>query len=268
MAAGKEPPSMKFEAAGAGGPVILVPGGLTGWLSWKPHAEQLSSRYCVVRVQLLSIDLGLRNKAIPFNYSVDFETNALQRTLDQIGIPKADFVAWSYGAEIALNLALNNPDRIRTLTLIEPPAIWVLRSQGHLSEELLKQQKEIQSLGPRDISEAQLVWFSHFAGFVPEGTDPRKLPQWPLWFQHRQSLRTGDVVFRHQDSIKRVRNFKPPVLLFKGEGSAGFLHQIIDVLGEEFPNAQTETLPGGHAPQLVSMEQFMKILTKFWTSTI
>ena len=259
---------MKFEAAGAGGPVILVPGGLTGWLSWKPHAEQLSSRYCVVRVQLLSIDLGLRNKAIPFNYSVDFETNALQRTLDQIGISKADFVAWSYGAEITLNFALDNPERIRTLTLIEPPAIWVLRSQGPLSEELLKQQKEIQSLGPRDISESQLVWFSHFAGFVPEGTDPRKLPQWPLWFQHRQSLRTGDVVFRHQDSIKRVRNFKPPVLLFKGEGSAGFLHQIIDVLGEEFPNAQTEMLPGGHAPQLVSMEQFMKILTKFWTSTI
>jgi len=42
---------------------------------------------------------------------------------------------------------------------------------------------------------------------------------------------------------------------------------LIDILGEEFPNAQTEMLPGGHAPQLVSMQQFMKILTKFWAST-
>lgn len=266
MAAGKQP-SVKFETTGTGEPVVLVPGGLTGWLSWKPHAEQLSSRYRVVRTQLLSVDLGLRNEALPPNYSVDFETNALHRTLDQINISKADFVAWSYGAEITLNFALNNPDRIRTLTLIEPPAIWVLRSRGPLSEELLKQQKQIQSLGPGDISEAQLVWFSHFAGFVPEGTDPRRLPQWSVWFQHRQSLRTRDVVFRHQDNIKRVRTFKPPVLLFKGEGSARFLHQIIDILGEEFPNAQTEMLPGGHAPQLVSMQQFMKILTKFWAST-
>jgi len=33
---------MKFDITGAGEPVVLVPGGLTGWLSWKPHAEQLS----------------------------------------------------------------------------------------------------------------------------------------------------------------------------------------------------------------------------------
>ena len=56
---------MKAEVSGQGRPLVLVPGGLTGWLSWKPHAERLSAAYRVVRVQLLSVDLGLQNEQSP-----------------------------------------------------------------------------------------------------------------------------------------------------------------------------------------------------------
>ncbi|MBI3023273.1 MAG: alpha/beta hydrolase [Thaumarchaeota archaeon] len=211
---------MPFEISGSQieSTIVLVPGGLTGWLSWEPHAKQLSQNYRVVRVQLLSVDLGLRNESLPRGYSVDYETNALARTIEQNRLSQAHFVAWSYGAEVTLNYALNNPDKVRTLTLIEPPAIWVLRSRGPLSRELMEEQKKIQSLGSGDVSESQLEWFTHFAGFVPANVDPKKLPQWPVWLKHRNSLRTGDVVYRHEDDIQRVRNFKKPVMLFKGGG--------------------------------------------------
>lgn len=258
--------TMKSETTGSGDALVLVPGGLTGWLSWEPHAKQLSAKYKVTRVQLLSVESGLSHGPLPPNYSVDYETNALVRTINQAGISKAHFVAWSYGAEITLNFALSNPDRIQTLTLIEPPAIWVLRSRGPLSKEVLGDQRTIQKLGPGDVSESQLEWFAHFAGFVPRGVDPKTLPQWPVWVIHRQSLRTGDVVYRHNDDIQRVRSFDRPVLLFKGIGSSTFLHQIIDILGNEFPKARVETLPGGHAPQVISMGQFMAILDAFLKS--
>ncbi len=248
---------------GSGEPVVLVPGGLTGWTSWEPHAKRLSEDHTAVRVQLTAVDLGLRNEPLPTNYSVDYETQALTIALDQGGVRQSHFAAWSYGAEITLNFALNNPDRVKSLTLIEPPAIWVLRSKGPLSAGLLEDQKTIRALGPRDVSETQLVWFTHFAGFVPQDVDPRTLPQWPVWFKHRQSLRTGDVVYRHEDDIRRVRNFTKPVLLFKGEGSSAWLHEIVDILAIEFPRAEVVTLPGGHAPHIVSMERFMEQLTKF-----
>src|SRR5439155_4075693 len=117
-----------------------------------------------------------------------------------------------------------------------------------LSEGLLEDQKKIAKLGPAPISEEELVWFTHFAGFVPHDVDPRTLPQWPSWMEHRQSLRTQDTVYLHEDSIERVRNFDKPVLLCKGIGSWKFLHDIIDILGEEFPNDETHTLPCRHAP--------------------
>jgi pimeloyl-ACP methyl ester carboxylesterase len=257
---------MKSEVTGRGEPVVLVPGGLTGWLSWEPHAKRLSANHKVVRVQLIAVDLGLQEVRLPANYSVDYETDALTRALDEIGVDEAHFAAWSYGAEITLNFALNNPGRVRTLTLIEPPAIWVLRSRGPLSEKLQGEREMIQTLGPDEVSEAQLEWFSHFAGFVPRSVDPKTLPQWPLWISHRQSLRTGDAAFRHEDDISRVRSFAKPTLLLKGEGSSDFLHQIIDILAVEFPKSRLELLPGGHAPHIVSMDRFMEKYEKLLSS--
>ncbi len=259
-------PALGLDVTGEGESIVLVPGGLTGWLSWEPHAKKLSVDHRVARVQLMAVDLGLKNEPLPGDYSVDLETDALARALDRAGIEESHFAAWSYGAEITLNFALNNPGRVKTLTLIEPPAIWVIRSRGPLSSGQLEDRKMIQTLGPREVSEAQLVWFTHFAGFVPPNVDPRELPQWAVWFRHRQSLRTGDVVYRHEDDIQRVREFRKPTLLFKGQGSSAWLHQIVDILAVEFPNVRVETLPGGHAPHIVSMDSFMVALGDFIAS--
>jgi pimeloyl-ACP methyl ester carboxylesterase len=256
--------TMKYETVGDGQPVVLVPGGLTGWLSWKPHAERLARARRVVRVQLLAVELGLTGESLPAGYSVRYESEALARAVEHADVDRADFAAWSFGAEISLDYALNNPGRVRTLTLIEPPAVWVLRSRGPLSQDMVEQQQVLARLGPGPISEEQLVWFSHFAGFVPPGVDPRTLPPWPQWFEHRQSLRIQDAPLRHEDSIERVRKFARPVLLFKGGGSASFLHQIVDILGQEFPDAQVAELPGGHGLHIASMDRFLQLLNAFW----
>jgi pimeloyl-ACP methyl ester carboxylesterase len=257
---------MKREVSGSGEPVVLVPGGLTGWLSWEPHARTLAGRFRVTRVQLLAVDMGLRNEPLPKDYSVDYETEGLKQAIDEIGVEQAHFAAWSFGAEVTLNFALNNPARVKTLTLIEPPAIWVLRSRGPLATEQVDDQRTIAKLGPDDVSEAQLGWFTHFAGFVPRDVDPKSLPQWPSWVRHRQSLRTGDVVYRHEDDIRRVRDFQRPTLLFKGEGSTTWLHDIVDILGTEFPRSRVVLLPGGHAPHIVSMKPFMDTFVGFLDS--
>jgi len=260
-------PVMKFEITGKGKTVALVPGGLTGWLSWQPHAELLGRKYQVMRTQLIAVDLGLSNAPLPDGYSVRYESTALANAMLQGGIDQADFVAWSYGAEITLDFALNNPDRVRTLTLIEPPAIWVLRSHGPLSPELIADQGKLAHLGPGDISEDQLAWYTHFTGLVPAEVVPQTLPQWPIWTQHRQSLRIQDLVFRHEDDIQRVREFHKPVFLIKGKGSAPFLHQIVDILGKEFPLAQIQMLAGGHSPHIAEMSSFMEMLDWSWMSS-
>ena len=254
---------LKHDVSGHGEPLVLVPGGLTGWLSWIPHADALSAMRKVIRLQLLSVELGLLGAPLPPRYSVDFEVNALHNTLNMLGIEQADFAAWSYGAEIALSYALHHPDRVQSLTLIEPSAFWILHSRGLYSQDVLDGHRFHKSLATDDVTEEQLVRFSHFAGFVPEDMDPRSLPQWTVWFTHRQSLRFGDIPFQHEDNIELVRRFQKPVLLVRGEGSSPYYHDIIDVLFEELPDARVVTFPGRHAPHIISMQPFLERFTRF-----
>ncbi len=252
-------PLMKAELSGRGEPLVLVPGGLTGWISWVPHAEALADSHRVIRLQLLNVEFGLSGDPLPPGYSVDLEVTALHKTLDHLAIRQADIAGWSYGAQIALSFALHHADRVRSLTLIEPGAYWVLRGAGgpELPHGLIEERNFLRTLSTDQVSEEQLVAFMRIAGFVAEDVDPRSLPQWPVWFQHRQSLQIGSLEFEHQDDLELARQFKKPVLLVKGAGSSPYLHQIIDVLAEQMPQARVVTYPGGHAAHIVSMRSFL-----------
>ncbi|TAL69332.1 MAG: hypothetical protein EPN82_07255 [Bacteroidetes bacterium] len=81
-------------------------------------------------------------------------------------------------------------------------------------------------------------------------------------------MRNNPAVISNYNEIKKVSAFKKPVLLVKGTGSAKFLHEIIDVLGNYFPNNKIIELPGGHAPQIVSMKQFLEYLEEFQSQAV
>jgi pimeloyl-ACP methyl ester carboxylesterase len=254
---------MQTRVTGSGPPLVLVGGGLTGWKSWEPHAEQLAGTRRVARLQLLNVQLGLEDRPVPAGYSVRMESEALARSVDRLGwVNPVDFVAWSYGALITLDFALRHPGRVRTLTLIEPPAIWVLPDLGRDDPGV----EALRSLSldlPEDVEAAHLERFVHTVGLCPPGVAPEELPQWPVWMAHRRSLRAGLAPLDHQDELERLRSFDRPVLLVTGTGTSPFLRRIHETLAEYLPRARTLEMPAGHAPQLVSMDRFLEELSAF-----
>lgn len=256
-------PEMQSRATGEGPPLVLVGGGLTGWTSWNAHAERLSRSRRVLRLQPLNVQLGLEGAPLPPDYSVKTEGRAIAATLDAVGLKQpVDVVGWSFGGLAALDFALDRPDRVRTLALIEPPAFWVLHVMGPFDDDARKAEASLATLHG-DISEAQLEEFLAVAGFAAAGTSVRDLPQWPAWVRHRQSLRNSLAVIAHKDDVARLESFSKPVLLVKGTGSSKFLHQAIDSMASRFPEASVVELPAGHAPQIVSMDRFLATLMAF-----
>lgn len=254
---------MRSKATGAGAPLVLVGGGLTGWISWDPHAERLSRSRRVLRLQPLNVEWGLEGTPLPPDYSVKTEGRAIAATLDAVGLKEpVDVVGWSFGGLAALDFALDLPGRVRTLTLIEPPAFWVLHAVGPFDDEAQKAEASLSALHG-DISEAQLEEFLAVAGFAQPGASLRDLPQWPAWSRHRQSLRNSLAVIRHQDDPARLKAFPRPVLLVKGTGSSRFLHQAIDAMASCLPLAKVVEMPAGHAPHIVSMDRFLAALVAF-----
>lgn len=254
---------MQTIVGGNGSPIILVPGGLTGWLSWEPHAKILSENHRVVRVQLLNVQFCIENRKLPDDYSVKTESEALAATIDSLAFDSpVDIVGWSYGAFTSLIYALDYPEKVRSLALIEPPAMWTLRVDGIFNGEMQKEADFFLNLDG-EITEDMLADFLVHAGFVKPGQSPRELPQWNKWLPFRNALLNSHAVVNYRDDKKRLMNVKSPVLLIKGTGSAAWLHKVIDELHKNLPDSRVVEFPEGHGPHIVSMHEFLKELEGF-----
>jgi pimeloyl-ACP methyl ester carboxylesterase len=163
---------------------------------------------------------------------------------------------------VTLDFALNQPHRVRTLTLIEPPAVWVLPDRGRGDQDIERLLELARTLRA-EIDAGDLERFVCSVGLCPPGMPPRELPQWPTWMEHRRSLRITDAPIRHQDDVSRLRSFEPPVFLVTGTGTATFLRRIHETLAVHLPDARTSEMPAGHAPQLASMDRFLAELAHF-----
>ena len=172
---------LAFELSGKqeGTSIILVPGGLSGWISWKPHAEILSKNFKVIRVQLLNMTAAEKHQAPEPGYSLHSRERSPQKHIRQAWISKNKLswmVTWRRGV---VGFALNYPECIATLTLIEPAAYWVARGYGQFEREMREFAQLIQSFHDPP-SEEDLTRFLKINGLVPPGVEPKNMARWPF----------------------------------------------------------------------------------------
>ncbi len=145
-----KPRVLTYDIAGEGDPIILVPGGLTGWVSWIPHQERLSQRHRAIRVQPIHNELGTAGKPGDPSYTRETERESLRLTLDQLGIDEADFAGWSSGGKALIDFTAVYPSRVRSLTLVEPAAYWILEELGETDPRLDRMNQYLRELGRKD----------------------------------------------------------------------------------------------------------------------
>ena len=252
--------ALLHEVKGQGEPIVLVPGVLSGWLSWIPHAERLSKERMVVRVQLRSIELAEAGDPFPDDYGTLTEREALLATVDELGLDSFDLAGWSYGGLISLAFALEYPERLRTLTLIEPEAPWILRETGHAADTVAGNKAYDRSLMGREITVNDLKDFLVRAGLGASGDDFESLPSWRVWVRNRQVLSTIGTIHDYTDSLDRLRTLDIPVLAVKGtdttEQDAAVVHDLVATV----PRGRLLELPGGHASHIENTDSFLEEL--------
>ncbi len=257
---------MSFEISGSGNksPIVLVPGGLSGWISWKLQAEVLSKNHVVIRVQLLCMAAAEKNQLPGEGYSLRSETKALKNTLDKLNIRKVNLVGYAHGGAVSLDFALEYPNLINTLTLIGPSAYWVARAYRKFQEEEQRLARSLKGLH-YPVTEDDLIRFVKMNHLVPEGVDPRTVSRWPAWNSLKISLLTLNTAIEHSDDLARLKVLSViPVLLVKGRDSTGFYSGIAGLLSKSIgPSAKVITLPGGHACHIEAKDQFISALEEF-----
>jgi pimeloyl-ACP methyl ester carboxylesterase len=256
-----QPRVLQYDVQGEGEPLVLVPGGLTGWLSWIPHVERLSATRSTVRVQPIHNELGSAGRPGEPGYTAETERESLRLTLDALGIDVADFAGWSGGGRALLEFALAYPERVRTLTLVEPAAHWILEQLGEHVAEVEQANALVHGFAGREVTEDDLAEFLQLAGLVQPGEDAREHPAWDRWLPHRMALSwQSEELDRSDRSVDELVNIRCPVLLVKGSVTDDLDRRVVDVLGERLPNATVVELPGDHASHVQSIDDFLEAL--------
>jgi pimeloyl-ACP methyl ester carboxylesterase len=109
--------TLRTTSVGSGQPLVLIPGIFGGAFGYRKITGPLVARgYRIVVIE----PLGYGSSSHPKNadYSFTAQTERVARTLDQLGIKRALFVAQSTGAAIAFRLAILRPGLVRGLLSI------------------------------------------------------------------------------------------------------------------------------------------------------
>ncbi|MEA2639545.1 MAG: hypothetical protein QOF51_939 [Chloroflexota bacterium] len=213
-------PVLRYQVAGHGEPVVLVHGlcGSTRW--WAKNIDALAAWYRVYTVDLAGFGRSRRCG----RFVLEDAAGQLAAWMDSVGLPHAAFVGHSMGGLIVTQLALQAPERVDHLVLVNPTLIpFAWGYGGHL----LRMARAL----PR-------VPISFLAVLV---TDTLRAGLWPVW-QVAQQLLAADI---HQE-LGRVTQ---PVLAIWGEQDDIVPPALGVQVVAAIPGARLAVIEGaGHVP--------------------
>jgi len=184
--------------------------------------------------------------------SVDFEDEAVW--LQPFVEPGSHVVGHSYGGVIALLAVAKQPESVRSLTVIEPPALGVARGRPAV-DEFVERIEEHWTNGPRDPAE----FLGGFLGLVGSSIPPGNFS--PELLQGARTLMVERSPAEAVIPLDELARTPFPKLVISGGHSAAF-EAVCDVL-EERLGAERAVLPGaGHSVQRLG-EPFNELLTTF-----
>lgn len=119
---------MAYVERGSGIPVVLVHGSLTDYRYWAPQMESFSSNYRVVAVSLRHFYPESWNGE-GNDFSVAQHAKDLGVFIRKLNAGPVHLVGHSRGGDVALLLARENPELLRSLTLADPAPLDGLLSE-------------------------------------------------------------------------------------------------------------------------------------------
>lgn len=186
-----------------------------------------------------------------FDPSADIQAQAVETatTLLETSGP-SDIFGHSFGATVALKLACERPDLVRTLSLYEPVYFSVLAQANPAAYEA-----EAQASTPFTTAAQANDWPTAARAFLArwsaEGFDDLSTPQQAYILQTIPLIMASEASIIAPESgaamLEKLATMKVPTLLMNGDRSPKVISEIADVLQAYGPNVALQILKGaGH----------------------
>jgi pimeloyl-ACP methyl ester carboxylesterase len=117
-----------LDDSGQGEPVVLLHSSCFSRRQWGPLVRAIDGRYRTLAIDLYGYGLTEFPRR-PETFDIQEEVGLVNYALARVEGP-AHFVGHSYGGAVALLAALQQPERVRSITVHEPVAFQLARSGG------------------------------------------------------------------------------------------------------------------------------------------
>ncbi|SEO77959.1 Pimeloyl-ACP methyl ester carboxylesterase [Salinihabitans flavidus] len=244
-----------FEASFGSGPrqALALHCSLAHSGAWRGVAECLGDE-----MTLRCIDLPGHGRSAPCPPE-EFPDRAYAAALARLDGP-VDLIGHSFGAVLALRLALERPDRVRSLLLFEPVLMAaaaddpdLLATNGALMEEVARHARA------GDPEMGARLFMRVWGDGTPWDTLPEELTGRFTggmgYVLAAQAVLSDDIWSLLVPG--RLEGLRLPALMADGEMSPGLMPEVMDRLAARIPCARRETLPGaGHMGPITHAAEF------------
>lgn len=188
---------------------------------------------------------------------VDFEEHAA--LIAELLEPGDHLVGHSYGGVVSLLTAALAPERVRSLTVIEPPCLKVAAGDP-LVDAFVARSARLWEEGPTDPEEFLRAFLAAVGSSLPSGSLS------PSLLQGAQTLMVERYPWEADIPLEAVRAAPFPKLVVSGAHDPAF-DAVCDVLEAELDAERLVLAGAGHSPQRLG-EPFNSALAEFleWAS--
>lgn len=236
--------------------------GLAHSSSWGRMARGLSGL-----LTMTAFDTPGHGRSAPWDERDEIQKVTAEVAADFLEGP-ADIIGHSFGATVALRLAVMRPDLVRTLTLIEPVFFAVaLRDRPEIAPEFEVAQRDfIPAMERGDLLTAARDFTRLWGDGTPWEDIPAKVQQALADQMHLIAASRGAL---HEDTGGMLdpgvlNRLDRPVLLVEGSKSPDIIHTINDGLSARLPNATRAVIMGAaHMAPVTHADQVADEVLRF-----
>jgi len=251
-----------YEVVGSGEPVVLIHAGVANLRMWDEQVKALRDAYRVIRYDSRGFG-ATETDAVEFSNRAD-----VAALLDHLGESSAHIVGLSRGGSIALDFALEYPDRVRSL-IVAAGGISGYESPDEADASVFEEpEKLLEAKDWEGISEWETAYWADGPGQPKERVDPAlraRVHDWILT-NYRAQKEEGTPQPLDPPAVGRLSELRAPLLVIIGTLDEPGTQQSMHHLAKLVPGARLEVFEGAaHMINLEQPDRFNALLREFFS---